>query len=45
MIVTTTYDEGTVITMTMREAGSIDIHVNKPTVVDLDAREIRVVRN
>lgn len=45
LIVTTTYDDGTVIKATMHEDGRLDLHVNKPVAVDLGTREIRILRS
>ena len=41
-----TYDDGTVITSTMRGNGSIDVNINRNgLVVDEEKREIRVVKD
>jgi hypothetical protein len=45
MIVTTSYDDGTVIKATMHADGRLNVHINKPVAVDLGTREIRILRD
>jgi hypothetical protein len=41
-VVTVTYDDGTIVTTTFDDSGNPSIHINKPTVVNAETREIRV---
>ncbi len=45
MILTTSYEDGTVIKATMHADGRINLHIDKPVAVDVDTREIRILRD